>query len=319
MKILFYDTQSYDRESFDRTKEQFPEIEVEYLKTGLAARTASLAKGYDAVCAFVNSDVGTKTVEALHEAGVKLILMRCAGFNNVDLKTAAKYGIDVRRVPGYSPEAVAEHAMTLAMTVNRHMHKAYTKVRENDFSLGGLMGFNFYQKTAGIVGTGKIGAAMARICRGFGMKVIAYDVYQNESLKDFVTYVTLDELLAQSDLISLHCPLTDATRAIINAKALARMKPGAILINTARGPLLDEAAVAEALHSGKLGGLGVDVLAKEPPAADNPLLHTPNTLITPHMAWATARSRQNIINLTAENILRWQQGTPVNVVNGVKE
>ena len=158
MKILFYDTQSYDRESFDRTKEQFPEIEVEYLKTGLAARTASLAKGYDAVCAFVNSDVGTKTVEALHEAGVKLILMRCAGFNNVDLKTAAKYGIDVRRVPGYSPEAVAEHAMTLAMTVNRHMHKAYTKVRENDFSLGGLMGFNFYQKTAGIVGTGKIGA-----------------------------------------------------------------------------------------------------------------------------------------------------------------
>ena len=216
MKILFYDTQSYDRESFDRTKEQFPEIEVEYLKTGLAARTASLAKGYDAVCAFVNSDVGTKTVEALHEAGVKLILMRCAGFNNVDLKTAAKYGIDVRRVPGYSPEAVAEHAMTLAMTVNRHMHKAYTKVRENDFSLGGLMGFNFYQKTAGIVGTGKIGAAMARICRGFGMKVIAYDVYQNESLKDFVTYVTLDELLAQSDLISLHCPLMDSTYHMIN-------------------------------------------------------------------------------------------------------
>ena len=176
MKILFYDTQSYDRESFDRTKEQFPEIEVEYLKT------ASLSKGYDAICAFVNADLSAPVIDALAEQGVKLILMRCAGFNNVDLKTAAKYGIDVRRVPGYSPEAVAEHAMTLAMTVNRHMHKAYTKVRENDFSLGGLMGFNFYQKTAGIVGTGKIGAAMARICRGFGMKVIAYDVYQNESL-----------------------------------------------------------------------------------------------------------------------------------------
>ena len=238
MKILFYDTQSYDRESFDRTKEQFPEIEVEYLKTGLAARTASLAKGYDAVCAFVNSDVGTKTVEALHEAGVKLILMRCAGFNNVDLKTAAKYGIDVRRVPGYSPEAVAEHAMTLAMTVNRHMHKAYTKVRENDFSLGGLMGFNFYQKTAGIVGTGKIGAAMARICRGFGMKVIAYDVYQNESLKDFVTYVTLDELLAQSDLISLHCPLMDSTYHMINRESIKKMKDGVILVNTSRGGLV---------------------------------------------------------------------------------
>ena len=239
MKILFYDTQNYDRESFDRTKEQFPEIEVEYLKTGLAARTASLAKGYDAVCAFVNSDVGTKTVEALHEAGVKLILMRCAGFNNVDLKTAAKYGIDVRRVPGYSPEAVAEHAMTLAMTVNRHMHKAYTKVRENDFSLGGLMGFNFYQKTAGIVGTGKIGAAMARICRGFGMKVIAYDVYQNESLKDFVTYVTLDELLAQSDLISLHCPLLDSTYHMINRESIKKMKDGVILVNTSRGGLVE--------------------------------------------------------------------------------
>ena len=238
MKILFYDTQSYDRESFDRTKEQFPEIEVEYLKTGLAARTASLAKGYDAVCAFVNSDVGTKTVEALHEAGVKLILMRCAGFNNVDLKTAAKYGIDVRRVPGCSPEAVAEHAMTLARTVNRHMHKAYTKVRENDFSLGGLMGFNFYQKNAGIVGTGKIGAAMARICRCFGMKVIAYDVYQNESLKDFVTYVTLDELLAQSDLISLHCPLMDNTYHLINRETIQKMKDGLILVNTSRGALV---------------------------------------------------------------------------------
>ena len=257
MKILFYDTQSYDRESFDRTKEQFPEIEVEYLKTGLAARTASLAKGYDAVCAFVNSDVGTKTVEALHEAGVKLILMRCAGFNNVDLKTAAKYGIDVRRVPGYSPEAVAEHAMTLAMTVNRHMHKAYTKVRENDFSLGGLMGFNFYQKTAGIVGTGKIGAAMARICRGFGMKVIAYDVYQNESLKDFVTYVTLDELLAQSDLISLHCPLMDSTYHMINRESIKKMKDGVILVNTSRGGLVKTDDLIEGIRARKFFGVGL--------------------------------------------------------------
>ena len=265
MKILFYDTQSYDRESFDRTKEQFPEIEVEYLKTGLAARTASLAKGYDAVCAFVNSDVGTKTVEALHEAGVKLILMRCAGFNNVDLKTAAKYGIDVRRVPGYSPEAVAEHAMTLAMTVNRHMHKAYTKVRENDFSLGGLMGFNFYQKTAGIVGTGKIGAAMARICRGFGMKVIAYDVYQNESLKDFVTYVTLDELLAQSDLISLHCPLMDSTYHMINRESIKKMKDGVILVNTSRGGLVKTDDLIEGIRARKFFGVGLDVYEEETP------------------------------------------------------
>ena len=287
MKILFYDTQSYDRESFDRTKEQFPEIEVEYLKTGLAARTASLAKGYDAVCAFVNSDVGTKTVEALHEAGVKLILMRCAGFNNVDLKTAAKYGIDVRRVPGYSPEAVAEHAMTLAMTVNRHMHKAYTKVRENDFSLGGLMGFNFYQKTAGIVGTGKIGAAMARICRGFGMKVIAYDVYQNESLKDFVTYVTLDELLAQSDLISLHCP--------------------------------DD--LIEGIRARKFFGVGLDVYEEETPnvfedRSDEILEHSttarllsfPNVMITSHQGFFTEEALRAIAETTLQNALDFEAG-----------
>ena len=202
MKILFFGAKSYDIKSFDAylDKEEYKDLDVVYIEPNLTPQTAMLAAGYEAVCAFVNMDLSAETIDILNTCKVKLILMRCAGFNNVDLKTAAKYGIDVRRVPGYSPEAVAEHAMTLAMTVNRHMHKAYTKVRENDFSLGGLMGFNFYQKTAGIVGTGKIGAAMARICRGFGMKVIAYDVYQNESLKDFVTYVTLDELLAQCDM-----------------------------------------------------------------------------------------------------------------------
>ena len=253
--------------------------------------------------------------EALHEAGIKLILMRCAGFNNVDLKTAAKYGIDVRRVPGYSPEAVAEHAMTLAMTVNRHMHKAYTKVRENDFSLGGLMGFNFYQKTAGIVGTGKIGAAMARICRGFGMKVIAYDVYQNESLKDFVTYVTLDELLAQSDLISLHCPLMDSTYHMINRESIKKMKDGVILVNNARGQLVAEQDLADALNSGKVYAAGLDVVSSEPISADNPLLKAKNCLITPHISWAPRESRQRIMDCTVENIRAFQAGKPQNVVN----
>ena len=209
MRILFFDTKTYDKESFEKQTGNYPGIEIDYLKTDLAPKTAPLAKGYDAVCAFVSSDVGSETMDALHEAGVRLVLMRCAGFNNVDLEKAAEYGIRVMRVPGYSPEAVAEHAMALALAANRRIHKAYVKVRENDFSLGGLMGMNFYQKTAGIVGTGKIGAAMAKICRGFGMKVIAYDVYQNPELADFVTYVTLDELLASSDLISLHCPLMD--------------------------------------------------------------------------------------------------------------
>ena len=175
-------------------------------------------------------------------------------------------------------------------------------------------------RTLGVIGFGSIGRRVGELGHAFGMSVLANcRTPRNPPSYSPFAFASTDQIFQQADVISLHCPLTDATRAIINAKALARMKPGAILINTARGPLLDEAAVAEALHSGKLGGLGVDVLAKEPPAADNPLLHTPNTLITPHMAWATARSRQNIINLTAENILRWQQGTPVNVVNGVKE
>ena len=252
MKILFYDTQTYDKESFSKEAGNYPGVEMDFLKSTLAPQTAPLAQGYDAVCAFVNSDVGTGTVEALHKAGVRLILMRCAGFNNVDLELAGKYGMEVRRVPGYSPEAVAEHAMALALTVNRRMHKAYTKVRENDFSLGGLMGFNFYEKTAGIIGTGKIGAAMARICRGFGMKVIAYDVYENESLKDFVTYVTLDELLAQSDLISLHCPLMDSTYHIINRETIAKMKDGVILVNTSRGGLVKTEDLIEGIRARKI-------------------------------------------------------------------
>ena len=259
--------------------------------------------------------------EALHEAGIKLILMRCAGFNNVDLKTAAKYGIDVRRVPGYSPEAVAEHAMTLAMTVNRHMHKAYTKVRENDFSLGGLMGFNFYQKTAGIVGTGKIGAAMARICRGFGMKVIAYDVYQNESLKDFVTYVTLDELLAQSDLISLHCPLMDSTYHMINRESIKKMKDGVILVNTSRGGLVKTDDLIEGIRARKFFGVGLDVYEEETPnvfedRSDEILEHSttarllsfPNVMITSHQGFFTEEALRAIAETTLQNALDFEAG-----------
>ena len=186
MNILFYDTKTYDQASFTDTLKDFPNITMEFTKSDLDPRTAALAEGFDAVCAFVSSDVGTKTLDILHAKGVRLVLMRCAGFNNVDMETARKHGIRVMRVPGYSPEAVAEHAMALALAANRRLYKAYNKVRENDFSLSGLMGFNFYQKTAGIIGTGKIGAAMCRICHGFGMRVIAYDVYENPSLKDFV-------------------------------------------------------------------------------------------------------------------------------------
>ena len=211
MKIIFFDSKNYDKESFTKELVNYPDIEVKFLKTELTPFTAELAHGYDAVCAFVSADISNDTIEVLNMCGVKLILLRCAGFNNVEMETAKRFGIRVFRVPGYSPEAVAEHAMALALAVNRHLHKAYVKVRENDFSLGGLMGINFHGKTAGIIGTGKIGAAMARICHGFGMNILAYDVFENPSIKDFVTYVTLDELLAQSDLISLHCPLMDNT------------------------------------------------------------------------------------------------------------
>lgn len=321
MKILFYDTQAYDKESFQSEAGNYPGIEMEFLKSTLAPQTAPLARGYDAVCAFVNSDVGSKTVEALHEAGVRLILMRCAGFNNVDLELAKQYGIEVRRVPGYSPEAVAEHAMALALTVNRRMHKAYTKVRENDFSLGGLMGFNFHEKTAGIIGTGKIGAAMARICRGFGMRVIAYDVYQNESLKEFVTYVTLDELLGQSDLISLHCPLMDNTYHLINSDTIAKMKDGVILVNTSRGGLVKTEDLIEGIRARKFFGVGLDVYEEETPnvfedRSDEILEHSttarllsfPNVMITSHQGFFTQEALTAIAKTTLQNALDFEAG-----------
>ena len=320
MKILFYDTKNYDKESFDKQLKNYPGIEMDYLKTDLTPKTAPLAKGFDAVCAFVSSDVGTETVEKLQEAGVKLILMRCAGFNNVDLEKAAQYQIKVMRVPGYSPEAVAEHAMALALGVTRRLHKAYVKVRENDFSLGGLMGFNFYQKTAGIVGTGKIGAAMARIFRGFGMKVIAYDVYKNPDL-DFVEYVSLDELLQTSDLISLHCPLMDNTYHLINKETIVKMKDGVVLVNTSRGGLVKTADLIEGIRARKFFGVGLDVYEEETKnvfedRSDEILEHSttarllsfPNVMITSHQGFFTEEALAAISQTTLDNAVAFEKG-----------
>lgn len=314
MKILFYDTKSYDKESFQETLKGFPDIAIEYLKSDLDPRTAALAEGFDAVCAFVSSDVGTQTIEILHNKGIKLILMRCAGFNNVDLDTAAKYNIRVMRVPGYSPEAVAEHAMALALASNRRLYKAYNKVRENDFSLSGLMGFNFYQKTAGIIGTGKIGAAMCRICHGFGMKVIAYDVYQNEALKNFVEYVSLEQLMADSDVISLHCPLMDSTYHMINIDTIKQMKDGVILVNTSRGALVKTDDLIEGIRMHKFAGVGLDVYEEETnnvfeDRSDEILEHSttarllsfPNVMITSHQGFFTREALTAIANTTLEN------------------
>ena len=253
-------------------------------------------------------------MEILHEKGIRLLLMRCAGFNNVDLETAAKYGIRVMRVPGYSPEAVAEHAMALALASNRRLYKAYNKVRENDFSLSGLMGFNFYEKTAGIIGTGKIGAAMCRICRGFGMKVIAYDVYQNESLKDFVEYVPLEKLLSDSDVISLHCPLMDSTYHMINIETIRKMKDGVILVNTSRGALVKTNDLIEGIRMHKFAGVGLDVYEEETAnvfedRSDEILEHSttarllsfPNVMITSHQGFFTREALEAIAVTTLQN------------------
>ena len=325
MKILFYDTKSYDQQSFDTTLKDFPGVEIEYMKSDLDPRTAALAEGFDAVCAFVSSDVGSRTLEILHEKKVRLVLLRCAGYNNVDLEVAKKYDICVMCVPGYSPEAVAEHAMALAQACNRRLYKAYNKVRENDFSLNGLMGFNFYKKTAGIIGTGKIGAAMCRICRGFGMRVIAYDVYQNESLKDFVEYVSLEQLLSDSDVISLHCPLMDSTYHMINIDTIRQMKDGVILVNTSRGALVNTEDLIEGIRMHKFAGVGLDVYEEETnnvfeDRSDEILEHSttarllsfPNVMITSHQGFFTREALTAISTTTLQNALDFQQGKASN-------
>ena len=317
MKILFYDTKSYDKESFEATLKKYPGIQIDYIRSDLDPRTAALADGFDAVCAFVSSNVSEATLKILHEKGVRLVLLRCAGYNNVDLEKAAAYDICVMRVPGYSPEAVAEHAMALALACNRRLYKAYNKVRENDFSLAGLMGFNFYGKIAGIIGTGRIGAAMCRICNGFGMKVIAYDVYENPDLKDFVTYVTLDELLAQSDLISLHCPLMDSTYHLIQLDTIKKM----ILVNTSRGALVKTEDLIEGIRLHKFAGVGLDVYEEETKnvfedRSDEILEHSttarllsfPNVMITSHQGFFTKEALEAIAETTLQNALDFESG-----------
>ena len=321
MKILFYDAKSYDQDSFSSALAQFPEIKIEYIKSDLDPRTAALAKGFDAVCAFVNSDAGDRTLSILAEAGIRLLLLRCAGYNNVDLSSAKKHDICVMRVPSYSPEAVAEHAMALALACNRRIYKAYNKVRENDFSLSGLMGFNFYEKTAGIIGTGKIGAAMCRICRGFGMKVIAYDVYPNEALNEFVEYVSLEQLLSDSDVISLHCPLTDSTYHMINIETIRKMKDGVILVNTSRGALVRTEDLIEGIRLRKFAGVGLDVYEEETDnvfedRSDEILEHSttarllsfPNVMITSHQGFFTREALSAIASVTLQNAMDFQSG-----------
>ncbi|MCR5278677.1 MAG: 2-hydroxyacid dehydrogenase [Lachnospiraceae bacterium] len=321
MKILFYATKNYDQKSFDPVLTRFPDVKIDYIEHEMEPMTAEFAKGYDAVCVFVSANVGRKTLEVLADNGVKIVLLRCAGFNNVDIEAAKELGITVMRVPAYSPEAVAELAMGLALCVNRRLYKAYNKVRENDYSLKNLRGVNMRGKTAGIVGTGKIGAYMAEECRGFGMKVIAYDMYENPNLKDFVTYVSMDELLAQSDLISLHCPLTDDTYHMINIESIKKMKDGVILVNTSRGALISTNDLIEGIRMRKFLGVGLDVYEEETGnvyedrsddimehSVTSRLLSFPNVMITSHQGFYTMEALEAIAETTIQNALDAKEG-----------
>lgn len=329
MKILFYDAKQYDMDSFEKEKKNYPKVEIEYLDTDINPKTASLAEGFDAICAFVSSDLSEKTLRKLSDKGIKLILMRCAGFNNIDLDVARELNMTILRVPGYSPEAVAEHAMTLAMSVNRRIHKEYIKVRENNFSLVGLMGINFYGRTAGIIGTGKIGAAMARICQGFGMKVIAYDKYPNKAL-DFIEYKELDEVLKEADLISLHCPLTDENYHMINEKSIAMMKNDVVLVNTSRGELVDTNDLIQGIRNHKFHGVGLDVYEEErnnvfenreddilETSVTARLLSFPNVIVTSHQAFFTEEALTAISQTTLQNATDYEAGN-FNEMNLVK-
>ena len=307
IKVAFFDTKPYDREFFDKANEKFG-FQLTYFETRLGSASARMAAGFDAVSAFVNDDVGEETVKELIRLGVKVIAMRCAGYNNVNL--AAAYGkILVMRVPGYSPYAVAEYALAMLQTLNRSLHRAYNRIRENNFSINGLIGFDLRGKTFGIVGTGKIGRVFAELLQGFGVRLLAYDVFPNrEAAKALhMEYVSLEKLYAESDVISLHCPLTPDNIHLINADAIARMKQGVYLINTSRGKLVDTAALIAGLKSRKIGGACLDVYEEESDyffedrsgsAIDDDilarLLTFPNVLVTSHQAFFTREAMTNI-------------------------
>ncbi len=325
MKILFFGTKSYDQQSFDRELAEFPEIKIDYTDTNLTPVTASLARGYDAVCAFVNADVSAMTLEILRGYGVGLVLMRCAGFDAVNVDFAKSLGMKVTRVPAYSPEAIAEHAMGLALTANRRIHKGYARVRENDFSLVGLVGETLHGKTAGIIGTGRIGAALCRICKGFGMTVLGADLYPNQKLVDeehiVDEYVSYDELYARADLISLHAFLNDESHHMINDESIAKMKDGVIFVNTGRGGLVDTEALIRGIESGKIGAAGLDVYEEENAnvyrdrsaevftSVTSRLCSFPNVVMTSHQAFFTHEALSQIAHVTLENAQAYADGT----------
>jgi D-lactate dehydrogenase len=326
MKITFFSAKPYDREIFNSLNKSFG-FEIEYFETHLGPHIINAVDHTDAVCVFVNDKLDAGVLGELSLKGVKVVALRCAGFNNVDLEAAKKLGIKVCRVPAYSPEAVAEHAVTVILTLNRKTHKAYNRVREQNFSLNGLMGFNLYGKTVGVLGTGNIGTSFCKIMMGFGCKVIAFDVAPNPELVALgVSYLTKEEVFKSSDILSLHCPLNESTHHIINKEALARMKKGVMIINTSRGGLIDTKAVIDALKSKQIGYLGLDVYEHEGKLffrdlsaniieddTIQRLMSFPNVLITAHQAFFTSEALHQIASTTLKNTDELLQGKPVSL------
>ncbi len=320
MKVAIFSSKPYDETYLNKANKA--QHQLTFLEPHLDASTAALSKGHDAVCCFVNDTLDEATLLQLHEQGIRLIALRCAGFNNVDLPTAQRLGITVARVPDYSPYAVAEHAVALILGLNRNTHRAFNRVRENDYSLHGLLGFDLHGKTVGVIGTGKIGVAFIRIMKGFGCKVICHDPYTNpQALEAGAEYVDQEQLWAESDVISLHCPLLPATKHLINRNTLAKMKSGVMLINTSRGGLIDTVDVINALKSGQLGYLGLDVYEEEADLffEDNSdvllkddtfarLLTFRNVLITGHQAFFTQEALKAISEVTLSNIGHFEEG-----------
>ncbi|MNZ43626.1 D-lactate dehydrogenase [compost metagenome] len=329
MRIILFSSQNHDRESFLAANPQHG-FELHFQQAPLRLDTAALAMGFEVVCAFVNDDLSRPVLEQLAAGGTRLIALRSAGYNHVDLAAARALGLAVVRVPAYSPYAVAEHAVGLVLALCRHLHRAYNRTREGDFSLHGLTGFDLYGKNVGVIGTGQIGVVFARIMAGFGCRVLAYDPYPNREVEAIGgQFVELDRLLGESDIISLHCPLNDSTRHLINANSLQQMKRGSMLINSSRGALVDTPALIEALKSGQLGYLGLDVYEEEAdiffadrsdlPLQDDVLarlLTFPNVIITAHQAFLTNEALAAIAETTLGNIAAWRKGAPVNQVNG---
>jgi len=316
MKIAVFSTKKWVRNALDTANPEFG-FQFTYFEPKLGPDTAKLAADHDAVCAFVNDDISAPVLDELAGYGIKLIAMRCAGFNNVDIKHAGELDITVVRVPAYSPHAVAEHTLGLILALNRRYHRAYTRVRDGNFALDGLLGFDVHGKTIGIIGTGRIGQVFASLLSGFGTHVLAYDKFQNDEWAESagVTYAPLDQLYRESDIISLHCPLTHETYHLINKYAIETMKPGVMLINTSRGPLIDTDAVIDGMKSHKVGYLGLDVYEEESDLFFEDLsdeviqddtfvrLQTfPNVLITAHQAFFTKEAVDNIAMTTLQNI-----------------